>query len=205
MNILITDDEKLIVDDLTHDVMEIFPDATIDGASDAATALDLSDARKYDIALLDVDMPEINGINLAKKLLASNPSINIIFVTGHSEYALEAHELYCSAYLIKPVGVRKLRKAFEHLRNPFVDLNEEFLRSHYSGGAVIGRNLKMYREQRGISRQELADLMEVTRQTVYRWEQGERMPDVLAFVRLTQVLGVEIKDILTDDSSSDPA
>lgn len=61
----------------------------------------------------------------------------------------------------------------------------------------------MYREQRGISRQELADRMNVARQTVYRWEQGERMPDVLSFVRLAKVLGIGIKDIVADASNYD--
>lgn len=203
MNILVTDDEKLIVDDLIHDVLEIYPDASVDGASNAETALKLADTKRYDIALLDVDMPGVNGINLAKKLLASNPSLNVIFVTGYNEYALEAHEVYCSGYLMKPVGVRKLRKAFEHLRNPFIDIPEDFIEDHYSGNAVIGNKLKMFRQQRGISRQELADRMDVTRQTVYRWEQGERMPDVLSFVRLAKVLGIGIKDILNTEKDTD--
>jgi DNA-binding XRE family transcriptional regulator len=38
--------------------------------------------------------------------------------------------------------------------------------------------------------------MDVTRQTIYRWEHGERIPDVLTFIRLTRLLGVDISDII---------
>lgn len=196
MNILITDDEKLIVSDLVRDVRGIYPAAVIDAAVSAEEALALSEEKDYDIALLDIDMPGMDGISLARKLIAAQPAVNIIFVTGYQEYAIEAHELYCSAFLLKPVGKRKLKTAFENLRKPFMDVSSEFYSQHYSGGAVIGKRIEMCREQRGISRQELADYMKVTRQTVYRWEQGERIPDVLTFIKLTRLLGIDLEDIL---------
>ena len=198
MNILITDDEKLIVDDLTHEVHEIYPSAVIDAVTNAEEALVLSDGKEYDIALLDIDMPGMNGLTLARKLIAAQPAVNIIFVTGYQEYALEAHDLYCSAFLLKPIGKRKLKTAFENLRRPFIDVPSDLYSEHYSGGAVIGKRIKMYREMRGISRQELANYMNVTRQTVFRWEQGERIPDVLTFTRLARLLGIGIEDILKE-------
>ena len=83
-----------------------------------------------------------------------------------------------------------------NLRKPFIDLPPDFSSSYYSGSAVIGKRLELYREQRGLSRQDVADLMDVSRQTVYRWEQGERVPDVLTFVKLARILGVNIEDIV---------
>lgn len=196
MRILIADDEKLIVDDLSRDVLDLYPDATVDGVTGSARALELARENHYDIALLDIDMPGMDGLNLARRLIAGYPAVNIIFVTGYREYALEAHELYCSAFLLKPVGSRKLKEAFENLRKPFINIPEDLYAKHYRGGAVIGRKLGLLREQRGISRQEIADLMDVTRQTIYRWEHGERIPDVLTFIRLTRLLGVDISDII---------
>ena len=73
---------------------------------------------------------------------------------------------------------------------------EDFFAQHYQGGDAIGKKIEMYRELRGISRQELADLMGVTRQTVFRWEHGERLPDVLTFLSLSRILGVEINEML---------
>lgn len=203
MNILIVDDEKLIAEDLEHDILSLYPDASVQTAASAAGALDLAKKAQYDVALLDIYMPDMDGLTLARKLIALWPAINIIFVTGYDEYALEAHELYCSAFLLKPVGIRKLKKAFENLRKPFIDIPQSFYTEHYSGSNVIGKRLEILREQRNMSRQELADLMEVTRQTVFRWEQGERVPDVLTFIKLARILGVQIQDLLIDIGESE--
>ncbi len=198
MKILIVDDERLIVEDLIHEVRELYPspDVVIDGMTSSPEAVRMAEQTEYDVALLDIDMPDMDGLSLARRLIASCPMINIIFVTAYEAYALEAHEMYCSAFLIKPVSRRKLKKAFENLRRPFFDVSPEFLEKHFSGDAVIGKRIEMFRNQRGLSGQELADLMKVSRQTVYRWEQGDRMPDILTFVRLARVLGIRIEDLL---------
>ena len=196
MNILIADDVKLIMEDLVREVQEICPDAVIDGVTSGLGAAELARHTTYDVALLDIDMPDLDGLTLAKQLIASNSSINIIFVTGYKEYALTAHEMYCSAFLVKPVGSRALKKAFENLRKPILDLPKDFSESLYSGGAIIGERIKICREQRNISRQELADLMQVSRQTVFRWEQGERLPDIMTLLTLARILGTTITDLL---------
>lgn len=199
MNILIVDDEDLIVQDLVVEVKELYPNAVIDVSSNAEDVLVPPLSKKeFDIALLDIDMPGMDGLVLAKKLTERLPSINIIFTTGHSEYALDAHELYCSAFLLKPIGIRKLKKAFENLRKPFIDISSDSIAKHYQGNAVIGQKIEGYRKQLGISRQELADRMTVTRQTIYRWEQGERIPDVLTLERLARLLGVELSHLLDE-------
>lgn len=198
MKILIADDERLIVEDLTHEVRALYPspEVQISGTTSAAEALRMAEQTAYDVALLDIDMPETDGLSLARQLISFNPEINIIFVTGYETYALEAHEVYCSAFLLKPVSRRKLQKAFENLRRPNFSVSAEFLEKHFSSEALIGRKIATYREKRGLSRQELADLMKVSRQTVFRWEQGERIPDILTFLKLARVLGVRMEELL---------
>ena len=196
MKILIVDDELLIAEGIKRQVEALFSDAKVEAVTSADEALGLAKSKEYEVALLDIDMPGMDGLTLAKKLIAMWPSINIIFVTGYQEYALEAHELYCSGFLLKPVGERKLKKAFENLRKPFAHVSEEFISQHYLGGDVLGKKIELYREQRGMSRQELADLIGVTRQTVFRWEHGDRLPDILTFMQLSRLLGVEINDML---------
>ena len=63
-------------------------------------------------------MPGISGIEAAYELSERFPRLNIIFITGHSEYALEAHEVYCSGFLCKPVNENDIRRALSHLRFP---------------------------------------------------------------------------------------
>ena len=199
MKILIADDERLIVDDLSREVKELFPEAEVDGVTSAGSALEFAEKADYDVALLDIDMPGMDGLSLARRIIASHPAVNIIFVTGYREYAYEAHELYCSAFLLKPVSRSQLKKAFENLRKPFLDISQDYYAENYRGGDVIGRRLAALREQRGISRHEIAELMGVSRQTVYRWEHGERIPDVLTFIQITRLLGVEVGDVLGTD------
>ena len=196
MKVLVVDDEKLIAEDLKAEVNSLYSDAACDAVTSADEALGLAEKIEYDVALLDIDLAGMDGLTLARKLISMHPSINIIFVTGHQEYSLEAHELYCSGFLLKPVGERKLKKAFENLRKPLIELSEDFYSQHYQGNDVLGKRIEKYREMRGLSRNDLADLMNVTRQTIHRWEHGERIPDVLTFVRLARILGVEIGELL---------
>ena len=199
MRVLIVDDEKLIVEDLCSEVESLFPNASTCGVTSSDEAIEKAKTTEFDIALLDIDMPKINGITLSKKLMAITPTINIIFVTGYKEYADDAHQVYCSAFLMKPVTEKSLKKAFENLRKPFIDLSEEFFNHHYQGGNLIGKKLELYREQRGLSRQEAADLIGVTRQTIFRWEHGERLPDIFTFLQIASLSGIEIKDMFDDE------
>ena len=82
----------------------IYPTASVEVATTSLDALRIAEKTTFDVALLDIDMPMMDGLTLARKLIALQHNINIIFITGHKEYALEAHELYCSAFLLKPVG-----------------------------------------------------------------------------------------------------
>lgn len=194
MNVLIVDDHRMIVDDLIDEIGELIPHAECFGASGGEEALALSQTVSFDVALLDIDMPGMDGLTLAKKLAALRPLINIIFVTGYREYALESYEVYASGFLLKPVSTKKLKSAFENLRHPIPELSRRAEVDHYAGGAVIGKKIEHYRMMRGMSREQLAQIMGVSRQTVYRWESGQRLPDVVVFVKLAQVLEVELSE-----------
>jgi two-component SAPR family response regulator len=78
-----------------------------------------------DIAFLDIKMPGMNGLELAKRLKDYTPKINIIFVTAYAEYALEAHELYPSGYVMKMVTKEAVAREIEHLRFPLERKSQE--------------------------------------------------------------------------------
>ena len=62
----------------------------------------------YDILLLDIEMGGMNGLTLAKKIREKNELVQIIFVTGYSEYISEGYEVAALHYLMKPVKENKL-------------------------------------------------------------------------------------------------
>ena len=195
MKVLIVDDRALLVEDLADEVKRIKPTAECVGTTSPLEAMELAGRTRFDVALLDIDMPGMNGITLARRLIAGQPLINIIFVTGYEEYAMESYDLFASAFLVKPVTGRKLRQAFEHLRHPVLELDPTLLNAQYAGSNVIGSRLKEQRQARGISRKELAEQMEVTVQTISRWETGDRLPDIVTFMRLASLLGISVEEL----------
>lgn len=60
------------------------------------------------MAFLDIDMRGTNGMELAKRLKENQPKINIIFVTGYSEYMGDAFSIHASGYVLKPPTKEKI-------------------------------------------------------------------------------------------------
>ncbi len=64
----------------------------------------------YDLVFLDIEMPEIDGISLARKLRDLSRDVPIVFLTSHIEYALEGYEVNALRYLTKPIQAEKLQE-----------------------------------------------------------------------------------------------
>lgn len=62
----------------------------------------------YDILLLDIEMGEMDGVTMAKQLRRSNDTVQIIFITGYSDYISEGYEVAALHYLMKPIKEEKL-------------------------------------------------------------------------------------------------
>lgn len=121
MNVIVVDDERLILDAETSSVKRALPNAVVSSFQTVKDAIDYAQNNKIDIAFLDINIKGVTGLELAKKLQEFNPRLNVIFCTGYSEYSLEALDLYCSAYLLKPVTEEKIRKALRNLRYPITN------------------------------------------------------------------------------------
>lgn len=84
-----------------------------------AFLFDYEDQKDFDILLLDVEMPEISGIELAKIVRRESQSVQIIFITGYYEYFSDGFDVSALHYLIKPVDADKLfpvlDRAVKHL------------------------------------------------------------------------------------------
>lgn len=70
----------------------------------------------HDFAVLDIDLPDLNGIELAKKIHESKPGFPIIFLTGHVDYALESYEVEATDYLLKPIDPSRIHIALEKVK-----------------------------------------------------------------------------------------
>ena len=70
----------------------------------------------FDVCFIDIQMPGLNGIEFANELKKLHSKINIIFVTGYSNYMGEAFKLDASDYIMKPANVEQIQHALENLR-----------------------------------------------------------------------------------------
>lgn len=69
---------------------------------------DWSEEKDFDILLLDIEMPEMNGVDLAKAVRKENSTVQIVFITGYYEYFSDGFDVSALHYLIKPADERKL-------------------------------------------------------------------------------------------------
>ncbi|MEG0958936.1 MAG: response regulator [Erysipelotrichaceae bacterium] len=124
MDIVIVDDERIALQLLLSVVKEVQPKAKVYGFSVAGDALTFCSENSLDIAFLDIDMSDMDGISLAKHLKQINPKVNIIFVTAYQQYAIQAFKLYSSGYVMKPVTKEKVEHEIENLRHPIPMVKE---------------------------------------------------------------------------------
>lgn len=123
MKIVIVDDEKIILDGIKRAILKIYPNFEINCFLDSNEAINFIQKSSCDVVLLDIQMPEISGIELAKRIKGIKENINIIFITGYSEYAINAFSLNASGYIIKPPRECDIVNAFENLRYPVREKN----------------------------------------------------------------------------------
>lgn len=110
---LIVDDEPLAVERLQI-ICANQPNLSVVGtANDGAAALRLIDAVKPDLLLLDITMPELDGLGLARALAGRAEAPAILFVTAHDDFAVEAFDLEAVDYVLKPVEPGRLARAVE--------------------------------------------------------------------------------------------
>ncbi len=118
MKILLTDDEPGALELLKEEVERALPDAEIAGFRFPEDALRYAADHLVDVAFLDVEMPQMSGLELARKLKALHSRINVVFVTAYDDYAMDAMKLRASGYLLKPVDRRSVEEELEALRYP---------------------------------------------------------------------------------------
>jgi len=116
MRILLVDDETEFVATLAERLS--FRNMEVDYATKAAEAIELAARKTYDLAVLDMKMPGISGIELKEMLKKQCPGMKYIFLTGHgSEEDYRAGSSEASGYLVKPINidilVTRIKKALE--------------------------------------------------------------------------------------------
>ena len=95
-------------------------------ADDGEKAIELYRQYQPDIVITDINMPNKNGIELAREILEINPEQIIIFTTAHTEskYTLRALEMQVEAYLVKPININKFKEKLNHIAKNIISERE---------------------------------------------------------------------------------
>ena len=112
--------EKYVMKQLCSVVEQVALGAEIVCFDECDNAVAEAKLKNFDVAFLDIQMPEKDGLALAKELKDIYKDINIVFVTGYSQYALDALKLHCSGYVLKPAQKEDIEDALANLRKPII-------------------------------------------------------------------------------------
>ncbi|MFO7636699.1 MAG: LytTR family DNA-binding domain-containing protein [Clostridia bacterium] len=85
--------------------------------ADGASALGLFIKHKPQVVFLDIEMPELTGMECAKEIIAMDQDVYIIFSTAYEEYMKEAFDLYAYDYMIKPYNVERVKATLSRISN----------------------------------------------------------------------------------------
>lgn len=112
MRVLIVDDEPLAQTALSKILSERRDVESFECADDAFQALEMLEKTPYDVVLLDINMPELSGIELLDHMKQrGQPAPAIVFVTAHDEHAVAAFEKRAADYVLKPFSSERIGEA----------------------------------------------------------------------------------------------
>lgn len=118
IKVIAVDDEQIVLEDLKRHLHEIAEIREVTAFTDSGEALQWLEKNQADVAFLDIRMRNTDGLTLAKKLKEIQPACAVIFISGFSEYAVQAFQLHVFGYLMKPVTIQDIRRELSHLYQP---------------------------------------------------------------------------------------
>ena len=110
MRVLCVDDALPIMEDTVAMCRKLPEITSVTGFTRPREALEWLEDHPVDLALLDIDMPEISGLMLAEQMKRKYPDSAVIFLTAFPQYAVQAIKLRTSGYLLKPISLEDLKE-----------------------------------------------------------------------------------------------
>ena len=110
---LIVDDDENSMNIIRHAV-ELFTDVNIVGtAGSGMEAIEFIKGKEVDLVMLDIEMDDMSGFDVASYIYRNYPKIQYVFITGHSDFAVEGYEYQPLSFLVKPISISRLERILE--------------------------------------------------------------------------------------------
>lgn len=136
IRVLIADDEPLAAERLQLLLSRCEGVSLVGVASDGEGTVEMTHALAPDLLLLDIAMPGLDGIEVARALAGRRPSPAVIFVTAFDHFAVAAFEVAAVDYLMKPVDPPRLQRALERAQD-YLERRETRPRGAQPGSALL--------------------------------------------------------------------
>ena len=176
LRVLIADDDMGMRTIMRKIVERVEDFVLVAEAGDGKTALELVEKLKPDVVFLDVEMPEMTGVECARAIQDLDPNIVIIFATAHDSYMGEAFEVYAFDYLIKPFKVERVIQTLERARERLASrAGRSSAAPNVKPRALSGRMMLRHRD--GVTFVDLQDILLIQREertTVLYTAENER-------------------------------
>ena len=117
LRVLIADDDAGMRTVMRKIIAKVEGFTLVAEAGDGKTTLELTEQLKPDVVFLDVEMPNLSGVDCARAIQDMDPAIVIIFATAHDTYMGDAFEVYAFDYLVKPFKVDRVIQTLERARD----------------------------------------------------------------------------------------
>lgn len=140
VKVVMADDEPGVMLLLCSILSKLEGALVIGTAENANDAITLIKEHNPDLAFLDIELPDMKGIDLAEKLRDIKPDMAIVFITAHQEYSLDAFKLYASDYILKPIDEERVKSTFQRIYK-MLEISKNSNTSSYTKPSRISINL----------------------------------------------------------------
>lgn len=147
--IAICDDENRILEDLSRMVLELIPDADVSAFDEGRALIDGADKARYDVVILDIDMPDLNGLEVAAFFQVADRKPLIIFVTSHDELVYDSLQLHPFGFVRKSYLDKELKKVLEDAVEEVSSRDKHFFFHTASGDIKLQMDDILYFEAEG--------------------------------------------------------
>lgn len=138
MKIILVDDEPLALEELSYLLQDIDSVEILGRYTNPRLSLEAIRNKKPDVVFLDIEMPEIQGFELAEEIIRLDAKTRIVFATSYSEHAIRAFDLNAIDYILKPLSKDRILKTIDKI-NEYLQKDDR-MNTKYIEQQVISRS-----------------------------------------------------------------
>ena len=123
--VIMVDDNKVFLNDGMPIIEQVIPNAAVIGFTKPSEAVEYAKANRIALAFLDIEMIDVSGLDVCRKLLEINQRTNVVYLTAYRDYSFDAWDTGAIGFMVKPLTADGVKKQLKKLRYPFLTGGEE--------------------------------------------------------------------------------